>query len=57
MVTGAHDRTPTPAAAAASLAGAAHQSVIVQNCGHYVPLEQPGAFEAFLRREIMATRR
>lgn len=52
VVTGAHDRTPTPAAAAASLGVAAHRSVIVQNCGHYVPLEQPAVFDEILARQF-----
>ena len=48
VVTGAEDRTPTPAVARASVQGARREQVIVENCGHYVSLEQPDMFHAIL---------
>ena len=45
LVNGSHDQTPTPQVAAASVHGAQRvEQVIVNDCGHFVPLEQPVAF-------------
>jgi pimeloyl-ACP methyl ester carboxylesterase len=41
LVSGAQDRTPTPAAAAASVGGSARAlQTTLDHCGHYVPLER-----------------
>lgn len=52
VVSGARDRTPTPAAAAASVAGGRYEHVVVEDCGHYVPLERPDMFYAVLTDQI-----
>lgn len=44
VVSGADDRTPTPATAASGVEGARARQIIVENSGHYVPLEQPHEF-------------
>jgi len=43
VVSGAEDRTPTPVVAATSVVSAEAEQMIVENAGHYVPLEQPEA--------------
>lgn len=45
LVNGSHDQTPAPQVAAASVRGAnSIGQVIVDDCGHFVPLEQPATF-------------
>jgi pimeloyl-ACP methyl ester carboxylesterase len=50
LVSGEHDRTPSPATAAAVAAQAVDGRFhVVADSGHYVSLEQPEAFDAILR--------
>ncbi len=48
VIHGAEDGTPTPALAAEIVVGEERQFHLVDNCGHYVSLEQPGTFRALL---------
>ena len=48
LISGAEDRTPTPAVAAASMVGAEFDQLVVEDAGHYVPLEQPDRFRRIL---------
>jgi pimeloyl-ACP methyl ester carboxylesterase len=55
MISGEHDRTPSPTVAAAVAAQApGGRFHLVANCGHYVNLEQPSAFDNILRAVISA---
>ncbi len=48
-ISGEHDRAPGPETTAAQAACARHGRLIIQpDCGHYVPLEQPGMLNAIL---------
>lgn len=53
-ISGEHDRHP-PAAASASVAAHARHGHfrLVEDCGHYVSLERPAVFDAYLR-EVLA---
>lgn len=51
VVSGADDRTPTPAAVARDIAGTRARHIIVESAGHYVPLEQPDLFQHILEHE------
>lgn len=57
LVSEMHDRTPTPAVAAASVVETRYEQVIVEDCGHYVPLEQPDLFYAILTDQVSRIRR
>jgi pimeloyl-ACP methyl ester carboxylesterase len=52
LVNGAQDRTPTPAAAANSAQRARHDQAIIENSGHYVPLEHPDALDRILAERL-----
>ncbi|WP_431284828.1 alpha/beta fold hydrolase [Humitalea sp. 24SJ18S-53] len=55
IVTGAEDRMPGPEASAAQARSTPQGRLhIVQDCGHYVPLERPGPLNLILRDLIAA---
>ncbi len=54
-VTGAEDRTPTPRAAAASVTSARTQHLVVDRCGHYVPLEQPETLSRIIQEQLRSS--
>ena len=51
VVSGADDRTPSPATVAREIAGTRARHMIVENAGHYVTLEQPELLERILDDE------
>ena len=53
VISGEHDTSPSPATAAALAAAALHGHFeLIPECGHYVNLERPQAFEVVLARII-----
>jgi len=52
VVSGAEDRTPTPATAASSVGGTRARQVIVEGSGHYVPLEQPHVLHRAIEKQL-----
>ena len=54
-VTGAEDRTPTPRTAAASVTSESAQHLVVNRCGHYVPLEQPGTLSRIIQEQLQSS--
>lgn len=54
VVSGADDQTPTPATAASGFAGSKAVHMIVERCGHYVPLERPKVFQCILEQQSRA---
>ena len=52
VISGDQDRTPSPDTARAITHGANREFHLVPDCGHYVPLEQPGAFRTILERTL-----
>lgn len=56
VVSGADDRTPTPATAAREIAGTKARHMIVESAGHYVPLEQPELFQCVLSNKAGSRR-
>lgn len=51
-VTGAADRTTTPQAAAASVTSKRAQHLVIDRCGHYVPLEQPATLSQIIQEQL-----
>ena len=54
-VTGAADRTPTPRAAAASVTSSRAQHLVIDRCGHYVPLEQPEMLSRIIQEQLQSS--
>ena len=54
-VTGAEDRTPTPRTAAASVTSESAQHLVINRCGHYVPLEQPGTLSRIIQEQLQSS--
>jgi pimeloyl-ACP methyl ester carboxylesterase len=53
VVSGDHDRSPSPATTAALAASAPRGRLhVVEDCGHYVSLERPREFEKILQRVV-----
>jgi pimeloyl-ACP methyl ester carboxylesterase len=57
VITGADDNTPGPKVSAAQADSAQHGRLhIIQECGHYVPLERPECLNSILREAIATLR-
>jgi pimeloyl-ACP methyl ester carboxylesterase len=52
VISGAHDRTPSPSTARERAVGPRRRFNLVEDCAHYVSLERPERFRSLLARTL-----